>query len=55
MILVEIAEMGRKIKNDFRLIVHQHEKQWLEVLDESEQQQLVVALHRLQESLQKSN
>ncbi len=34
---------------------HQHQKQWLAVLDETEQQQLIVALHRLQERLQDSN
>ncbi len=55
MILVEITETGRKVANDFRPIVHQHQKQWLEVLSETEQQQLIVALHRLQESLQVSN
>ncbi len=52
MILVEITEKGRKTAHDFRPIVHQHQKEWLEVLGETEQQQLIVALHRLQESLQ---
>ena len=37
MILVEITEKGRKTANDFRLIVHHHQKQWLEVLNETEQ------------------
>ena len=39
----------------FRPIVHQHQKEWFEVLSETEQQQLIVALHRLQESLQDTN
>lgn len=55
MILVEITEKGRKSENEFRPIVHQYQKQWLEVLSEKEQQQLIVALHRLQESLQNTN
>ncbi len=55
MILVEITEKGRKTANDFRPIVHQHQKEWFEVLNETEQQQLIVALHRLQERLQDSN
>jgi hypothetical protein len=37
MILVEITETGRKTANDFRPIVHQHQKEWLEVLGETEQ------------------
>lgn len=55
MILAEITETGRKTANAFRPIVHQHQKEWLEVLGETEQQQLLVALHRLQERLQDSN
>ena len=55
MILVEITETGRKTAHDFRPIVHQHQKQWLGVLDETEQQQLIAALHRLQESLNPAN
>ncbi len=55
MILVEITDKGRKVANDFRPIVHQHQKQWPEVLGETEQQQLIVALHCLQESLQDAN
>jgi DNA-binding MarR family transcriptional regulator len=51
MILAEITETGRQAANVFRPIVHQHQKEWFEVLDETEQQQLIVALHRLQESL----
>lgn len=54
MILVEITETGRQAASAFRPIVHQHQKEWFEVLDESEQQQLLVALHRIQESLQDS-
>ena len=55
MILIEITDKGRQVADDFRLIVHQHEKHWLEVLSQTEQQQLIVALHRLQERLQNSN
>jgi DNA-binding MarR family transcriptional regulator len=51
MILVDITETGRQAASAFRPIVHQHEKGWFGVLDETEQQQLLVALHHLQESL----
>ncbi len=48
MILVEITETGRQVADAFRPIVHQHQKQWLEVLNETERQQLIDSLHRLQ-------
>ncbi len=51
MILAEITEAGRQAASAFRPIVHQCEKEWFGVLDEKEQQQLLVALHRLQERL----
>ena len=51
MILAEITETGRQAASAFRPIVHQHEKEWFGVLDETEQQQLLVALHRVQERL----
>jgi MarR family 2-MHQ and catechol resistance regulon transcriptional repressor len=55
MILAEITETGRQAASTFRPIVHQHEKEWFRVLDETEQQQLLVALHHLQESLRDSD
>ena len=51
MILAEITATGRQAARAFRPIVHQHQKEWFEILGEMEQQQLIVALHRLQESL----
>lgn len=54
MILAEITETGRKAAHEFRPIVHQHQKEWFGVLNETEQQQFLVALHHLQESLQES-
>lgn len=51
MILADITEAGRKAASAFRPIVHQYEKEWFGVLGEAEQHQLLVALHRLQESL----
>lgn len=51
MILAEITETGRQAASAFRPIVHQHEKEWFGVLDETEQQQLLVVLHRVQERL----
>ncbi len=55
MILAEITETGRQAAREFRPIVHQHQKEWFEVLGETEQQQFLVALHRLQESLRESD
>lgn len=51
MILAEITETGRQAASAFRPIVHQQEKEWFGVLDETEQQQLLVVLHRVQERL----
>ena len=44
MILIKITETGRKVVNDFGPIAHQHQKQWLEVLDKTEQQQFIIRL-----------
>jgi DNA-binding MarR family transcriptional regulator len=55
MILAEITASGRQAADAFRPIVHQHEKEWFAVLGEPEQQRLLVALQRLQESLRESD
>ena len=55
MIWVEPTDLGRQIADKFRPIVHQHQKAWLSVLNEKEQEQLVEMLHRLQSSLLESN
>jgi DNA-binding MarR family transcriptional regulator len=51
MILVELTESGRQVANQFRPIVHQHQKVWLSALNENEQEQLTDSLQRLQASL----
>jgi DNA-binding MarR family transcriptional regulator len=51
MILVEITEKGRQVAEAFRPIVHQHQKEWFQPLNEQEQQQFLDALHRLQSTL----
>ena len=51
MLLVEIREAGLYAVNVFRPIVHQHQKEWFAVLSETEQQQFIDSLHRLQERL----
>jgi DNA-binding MarR family transcriptional regulator len=51
MILADITDAGRQAASAFRPIVHLHEKEWFGVLAEKEQQQLLIALHRLQERL----
>jgi len=51
MLLIELTDRGRETAHDFRLQVHRHQKQWLSVLDELEQAQLIEFLHRLQAAL----
>lgn len=55
MIWVELTDLGRQIADEFRPVVHQHQKAWLDVLNEKEQEQFVEMLHRLQISLLESN
>jgi DNA-binding MarR family transcriptional regulator len=51
MLLVELTDVGRQVANTFRPIVHQHQKLWLEVLSEADQNRLLSSLHRLQNNL----
>ena len=51
MLLVQLTARGRQVANEFRPIVHQHQKVWLGVLSEDEQQQLIDFLQRLQATL----
>jgi DNA-binding MarR family transcriptional regulator len=51
MIWVEPTDLGRQIADQFRPLVHQHQKEWVGVLNEKEQEQLVEMLYRLQSSL----
>ena len=51
MLLVELTNSGRQVANQFRPIVHEHQKVWLSALNEKEQEQLIQTLHRLQASL----
>jgi DNA-binding MarR family transcriptional regulator len=55
MLLVELTNSGRQVANQFRPIVHQHQKVWLNALNEKEQEQLIQTLHRLQASLMDSS
>ena len=55
MLLVELTNSGRLVANQFRLIVHQHQKVWLSALNEKEQELLIQLLHRLQTSLKDSS
>ena len=55
MLLVEQTNSGRQVANQFRLIVHQHQKVWLSALNENEQEQFIQMLHRLQTSLKDSS
>ena len=55
MLLVELTDSGRRVANQFRPIVHQHQKLWLKTLDENEQAQLIQTLHRLQAALMDSD
>jgi len=55
MLLVELTNSGRQVANQFRPIVHQHQKVWLNALNEKEQEQLIQTLHRLQAPLMDSS
>jgi DNA-binding MarR family transcriptional regulator len=55
MLLVELTDSGRQVADKFRPIVHQHQKVWLNALNEKEQEQLIQMLHRLQATLIDSN
>jgi hypothetical protein len=49
-----IADAGRQAADTFRPLVHAHENAWFSVMGEAEQEQFLVALHRLQERLRES-
>jgi DNA-binding MarR family transcriptional regulator len=51
MLFVEPTESGCQVAQAFRSVVHRHQKEWLAVLSETEQGQLIGALHRLQSVL----
>jgi len=51
MLSVELTDSGRQVANQFRPIVHQQQKVWLNALNEKEQEQLIQMLHRLQATL----
>jgi len=54
MLLIELTDAGRKVAQDFRVLVHQQEKAWMAVLTEKEQNQLIDTLHRIQTALNDS-
>jgi len=55
MLSVELTGSGRQAANEYRPVVHQHEKMWLDALDEDEQELLIKLLQRLQVSLKDSS
>lgn len=55
MLLIELTGAGRQVADQFRPIVHQHQKRWLSVLSTNEQDQLVQILHCLQAGLVESS
>jgi DNA-binding MarR family transcriptional regulator len=48
MLLIEPTDKGRQVADAFRPVVHQHQKAWMDVLNEREQGQLIDFLKRLQ-------
>ena len=54
MLLIELTDAGRQVAHEFRLLVHQNQKEWLAVLTEQEQSQLIATLHRIQTALNDS-
>ena len=55
LLLIELTDGGRQVAHDFRLLVHQHQKTWMAVLTEQEQDQLIDTLHRIQTALNDSS
>ena len=55
MLLIEPTDTGRHVADAFRPIVHQHQKVWMDVLNDKEQAQLIDFLKRLQGSLMSSD
>lgn len=51
MLLIEITSAGRRVANDFRQVVHSHQKEWMATLSEAEKDQLIEMFHRLQTAL----
>jgi DNA-binding MarR family transcriptional regulator len=51
MLFIELTDSGRQVADQFRPIVHQHQRQWLNVLTDLEQEQLIQTLKRLQTAL----
>jgi len=51
MLLIELTDTGRQVAQDFRQLVHQHEKGWQTDFTEQEQEQLIALLHRFQATL----
>ena len=51
MLLIEPTDTGRQVAHAFRPIVHQHQRIWMEALNEKEQGQLIDFLKRLQVTL----
>lgn len=54
MLLIELTDAGRQVAHEFRLLVHKNQKEWLSVLTEKEQAQLIDTLHRIQAALNES-
>lgn len=50
MLLIELTEVGRRALA-FRPLVHRHQKRWLSVLSEKEQELLIDSLEKLQANL----
>jgi len=55
MLLVELTDSGRQAARQFRPVVHQHQKMWMNALSVHEQEQLIKTLQRLQAILMNSN
>jgi len=51
MLLIELTDAGRQVAHDFRVLVHQHQKDWMAMFTEQEQNQLIDAFHRIQTAL----
>lgn len=51
MLLVEITDEGRRVAQEFRLVVHRNQRLWFNSLTQGEQSRLLTYLHKLQDAL----
>lgn len=55
MLLIELTEDGRRVADEYRLVVHRQQAVWMAALSDQEQRQFIDMLHRIQTALAGGN